>query len=53
MGSTFEEMRQQKLAQIEEQYKDDATVKKRKLEEMESDLKNLEDSFQRRWQTGG
>jgi len=52
MGSTFEEMRQQKLAQIEEQYKDDATVKKRKLEEMESDLKNLEGQFSKKMADG-
>ena len=52
MGSTFEEMRQQKLAQIEEQYKDDATVKKRKLEEMESDLKNLEEQFSKKMADG-
>ena len=52
MGSTFEEMRQQKLAQIEEQYKDDAAVKKRKLEEMESDLKNLEEQFSKKMADG-
>ncbi len=48
MGSAFKDMRQQKLAQVEEQYKGDTAMKQQKIEEMERDLRNLEEQFTKR-----
>ncbi len=38
MGPAFDELKQKKLDQIKEQYKDDPVVKQQKLEEMERDF---------------